>query len=96
MYKRQPLTAADGEIYAVAQGAIIAGGAVAEGQGAKITKGVPTAGIIPDGARVEREVDFDLSSLKTIRLALREADFTEGSAYLLFVMIWDRLCSQSH
>lgn len=71
-----PLTAADGEIYAVAQGAIIAGGAVAEGQGAKITKGVPTAGIIPDGARVEREVDFDLSSLKTIRLALREADFT--------------------
>ena len=71
-----PLTAADGEIYAVAQGAIIAGGAVAEGQGAKVTKGVPTAGIIPDGARVEREVDFDLSSLKTIRLALREADFT--------------------
>lgn len=71
-----PLTAADGEIYAVAQGAIIAGGAVVEGDAAKVTKGVPTSGIIPDGARVEREVEFELASLKTVRLALREADFT--------------------
>lgn len=74
-----PLTAADGDIYAVAQGAIIAGGASAEGDAAKVIKGVPTAGLIPDGARVEREVDFDFTTLKTVRLALREADFTTAS-----------------
>jgi flagellar P-ring protein precursor FlgI len=71
-----PLNAADGQIYAVAQGNILAGGAVAEGDGATVTQGVPTSGGIPSGARVEREIDFDLSSLTTMRLALREPDFT--------------------
>jgi len=32
--------------------------------------------VIPSGARVEREIEFELSSLSTLRLALREADFT--------------------
>jgi len=71
-----PLNAADGQIFAVAQGTILAGGAVAEGQAASVTRGVPTSGIIPSGARVEREIDFDLASLTTVRLALREPDFT--------------------
>ncbi|MFP3385741.1 MULTISPECIES: flagellar basal body P-ring protein FlgI [Tritonibacter] len=71
-----PLNAADGQIYAVAQGTILAGGAVAEGEAATVTKGVPTSGVIPSGARVEREIDFDLSSLDSMRLALREPDFT--------------------
>ncbi|MCD9147101.1 flagellar basal body P-ring protein FlgI [Pseudophaeobacter flagellatus] len=71
-----PLNAADGQIYAVAQGNILAGGAVAEGDGATVTQGVPTSGGIPSGARVEREIGFDLSSLSTMRLALREPDFT--------------------
>lgn len=71
-----PLNAADGEIYAVAQGTIIAGGAAAEGQAAQVVQGVPTAGVIPAGARVEREVDFELSALSSLRLALREPDFT--------------------
>ena len=71
-----PLNAADGQIYAVAQGSILAGGAVAEGDGASVTQGVPTSGGIPSGARVEREIDFDLASLTTMRLALREPDFT--------------------
>jgi len=74
-----PLNAADGQIYAVAQGTVIAGGAVAEGEGARVTQGVPTAGVIPAGARVEREVDFELSSLTDIRLALRDADFTTAA-----------------
>ena len=51
-----PLNAADGQIYAVAQGAIIAGGVVAEGEAETVTQGVPTSGLIPAGARVEREV----------------------------------------
>ncbi|MAC80916.1 MAG: flagellar biosynthesis protein FlgA [Rhodobacteraceae bacterium] len=71
-----PLNAADGQIYAVAQGTVLAGGVVAEGAAASVTTGVPTAGLIPSGARVEREIDFQLSSLSTVRLALREPDFT--------------------
>ncbi len=74
-----PLNAADGQIYAVAQGTIIAGGALAEGDGANLTQGVPTAGVIPSGARVEREIDFNLSSLEDLRLALRDADFTTAA-----------------
>jgi flagellar P-ring protein precursor FlgI len=71
-----PLNGADGQIYAVAQGTIIAGGISAEGDAARIVQGVPTAGVIPSGARVEREVDFDLSTLGVLRLALKSADFT--------------------
>ena len=74
-----PLTAADGQIYAVAQGAVIAGGASANGDGAQVVQGVPTAGIVPAGARVEREVDFAFDSLETIRLALRSPDFTTAA-----------------
>lgn len=71
-----PMNAADGEIYAVAQGTIIAGGAVAEGDAGQVTQGVPTSGSIPSGARVEREIAFELSTIDDLRLALREADFT--------------------
>jgi len=71
-----PLNGADGEIYAVAQGAIIAGGISAEGAASKVIQGVPTAGVIPGGAHVEREVQFDFTQLRSIRLALRSPDFT--------------------
>ncbi|EEB86492.1 flagellar basal body P-ring protein FlgI [Roseobacter sp. GAI101] len=74
-----PLNAADGDIYAVAQGTIIAGGAVAEGDAGAVIQGVPTSGVIPSGARVEREIDFQLSSLSDLRLALREGDFTTAT-----------------
>ena len=74
-----PLNAADGEIYAVAQGSIIAGGVAAEGQAGAVTQGVPTAGVIPSGARVEREVDFQFAALNRVRLALREPDFTTAA-----------------
>lgn len=74
-----PLNAADGQIYAVAQGTIIAGGASAEGQGASVVQGVPTAGVIPAGARVEREIAFDFTRLDVVRLALRTPDFTTAA-----------------
>ncbi|MCA0930502.1 flagellar basal body P-ring protein FlgI [Ruegeria profundi] len=74
-----PLNAADGQIYAVAQGTVLAGGAVAQGEAASVVRGVPTSGVIPSGARVEREIDFDLSALTEMRLALREPDFTTAS-----------------
>lgn len=71
-----PLNGADGQIYAVAQGTIIAGGVVAEGDAARVVQGVPTAGVIPSGARVEREVEFDFAGLTELRMALKTADFT--------------------
>lgn len=74
-----PLNGADGQIYAVAQGSILAGGIAAEGEAARVVQGVPTAGIIPLGARVEREVDFDFRGLSRIRLALRFPDFTTAA-----------------
>jgi flagellar P-ring protein precursor FlgI len=74
-----PLNAADGDIYAVAQGTIIAGGVTAQGQGATVTEGVPTAGTIPSGAHVEREIAFDFGGLAKVRLALRTPDFTTAA-----------------
>jgi len=71
-----PLNGADGQIYAVAQGTIIAGGISAEGEAARVVQGVPTSGTIPRGARVEREVEFDFAGLQSMRLALRNPDFT--------------------
>ncbi len=74
-----PLNAADGEIYAVAQGTVLAGGVTASGDAATVTQGVPTAGIIPGGATVEREVEFDFGTMDTLRLALRDPDFTTAA-----------------
>ncbi len=74
-----PLNAADGEIYAVSQGSVIAGGASAQGDAGSVVQGVPTSGVIPSGARVEREVDFDFNAFREIRLALRNPDFTTAS-----------------
>jgi len=71
-----PLLAADGEVYAVAQGAIATGAIAAGGAAASVTRGVPTAGRIANGATVEREVPFKLATRETPRLGLRNPDLT--------------------
>jgi flagellar P-ring protein precursor FlgI len=71
-----PLLGADGNVYAVAQGSLAIGGFAAEGDAAKIVRGVPTVGRISNGAIIEREIDFALNRLPNVRLALRNADFT--------------------
>lgn len=71
-----PLFAADGNVYAVSQGQIAINGFSAQGQASSVTKGVPTSGRIAAGAIVEREVHFDLASMQSLRLALRNPDFT--------------------
>ncbi len=71
-----PLNAADGEIYAVAQGPVLAGGLGVEGAAASVQIGVPTSGSIPGGARIEREIAFEFDSMTEVRLALRDPDFT--------------------
>ena len=71
-----PLLAADGNIYAVAQGQIAVSGFSAQGAASSVTRGVPTSGRISSGAIVEREIHFDLGAMRSLRLALRNPDFT--------------------
>ena len=71
-----PLLGADGNVYAVAQGSLAIAGFPAEGDAAKIVRGVPTVGRIANGAIIEREIEFALNRLPNVRLALRNADFT--------------------
>jgi flagellar P-ring protein FlgI len=71
-----PLLGADGNVYAVAQGSLAISGFQAEGEAAKIVRGVPTVGRIANGAIIEREIEFALNRLPNVRLALRNADFT--------------------
>jgi len=71
-----PLLGADGEVYAVAQGQIAVGGFQDQGENETITKGVPTSGRIANGGIVEREIGFELASLKRVRVSLRNPDFT--------------------
>lgn len=71
-----PLQGADGEIYAVGQGTLSVGGFTAQGAGASVTRGVPTAGRIANGGLVEREIAFDLTQTQTIKIALHNPDLT--------------------
>ncbi|KQN90171.1 flagellar biosynthesis protein FlgA [Sphingomonas sp. Leaf231] len=66
----------DGEIYAVAQGPVAVSGFRAQGQAARISRGVPTSARIAAGAIVEREVAYALQQAPTLKLALRNPDFT--------------------
>ncbi|MBU3078614.1 flagellar basal body P-ring protein FlgI [Sphingomonas quercus] len=66
----------DGEIYAVAQGPVAVSGFRAQGQAASVSRGVTTSARIADGALVEREVPFALRSATSLKLALKNPDFT--------------------
>jgi flagellar P-ring protein precursor FlgI len=72
-----PLLAADGDVYAVAQGAISTGAVAAKGAASSVTRGVPTAGHIANGGIVEKEVVFRLDKASnSLRLGLRNPDLT--------------------
>jgi len=71
-----PLKAADGEIYAVAQGPVFVSGFNAQGQAEQLTQGVPTSGRVPNGAIIEREVAADFAAQSNMVLQLRNADFS--------------------
>ena len=60
----------------MAQGPVAVGGAAAAGDGATVSRGVPTNGRIASGAIIEREIAFDLQGLEVIRVSLRNPDFT--------------------
>jgi flagellar P-ring protein precursor FlgI len=71
-----PLFGADGQIYGLGQGPVAIGGFSAQGDAASVTRGVPTAGRIANGATVEREQAFSLAAEKTLRLSLHNPDLT--------------------
>jgi len=72
-----PLLGADGQAYAVSQGTVQTGSVSASGSsGSTVSRGVPTAGRIASGAVVEREIGFQLASMGTLRMTLRNPDFT--------------------
>jgi flagellar P-ring protein precursor FlgI len=71
-----PLLAADGEVYAVAQGALATGAIAARGAASSVTRGVPTSARIANGATVEREIAFSLEKESLMRLGLRNPDLT--------------------
>ena len=69
MLIQAPLRAADGKVYAVAQGPVIVGGSSAP-------QNIPTAGRVPGGAIVERDVPSDYTMGGQVALLLRDPDFT--------------------
>jgi flagellar P-ring protein precursor FlgI len=70
------LRGVDGEIYALAQGALTATGIDAAAAGSKVAVGVPTSARIPSGAMVEKVVDNPFDKAERIVLNVREGDFT--------------------
>lgn len=80
-----PLLGADGEVYAIAQGPLAIGGFSVQGDAASVVRGVPTSARIANGALVEREIDFKLASMTSLRLALRNPDLTTARRMALAV-----------
>jgi len=70
----------DGEIYALAQGALTATGIDANAAGSKVSIGVPTSARIPGGAIVERIVDTPFETAENVIYNIRENDFSTTTA----------------
>ena len=71
-----PLRAADGEVYALAQGNLVVGGFSAQGNsGTSLTVNTPTSGRVPNGATIEREIETDFDTHPTVRLSLKRPHF---------------------
>ncbi len=76
------LRGVDGQIYALAQGALTATGVDAGAAGSKVSSGVTTAARIPSGAIVERLVENPFDKTDSVLLNLRDGDFTTASAII--------------
>ena len=71
-----PLKAADGNIYAVAQGPVSTGGFSASGEAGTIKKNFPTVGRVVNGATIEREIQMNFNQKEELSLFLHQPDFT--------------------
>ncbi|PYE46606.1 flagellar P-ring protein precursor FlgI [Rhizobium sp. PP-F2F-G20b] len=70
------LSGADGQIYAVAQGSVVVTGFSAEGDAATLQQGITTAGRVPNGAIIERELPAKFKDGVNLVLQLRNPDFS--------------------
>ena len=70
-----PLKGADGQVYALAQGSLIVGGAGASAGGSKVQINHLSAGRIPEGATVERAVPTPLNMGSALQLDLHSDDY---------------------
>ena len=73
-----PLKGADGQVYALAQGQLIVGGAGASAGGSKTVINHLSAGRIPSGALIEREVATPFLLGETLQLDLNSTDFSNA------------------
>lgn len=80
-----PLKGADGQVYAVAQGNLIVGGAGASAGGSKVQINHLSGGRIPQGATVERAVPTPLNQGDSIQLDLNSADFATARSVALAI-----------
>jgi flagellar P-ring protein precursor FlgI len=69
------LQGGDGQVYAVGQGAIVVSGFSAQGQAETLTSGVATAGRIPNGALIEREVQGGFNTVGPLAFELKNPDY---------------------
>lgn len=75
-----PLKAANGQIYALAQGALSVGGYRYDANGNVVQKNHPTAAAVPNGATVERSVSAQMMSADSaMTFVLTEPDFTTAN-----------------
>ncbi len=74
-----PLKAADGKVYAVAQGPIVIGGFSAGGAESSVQKNFPTVGRVLNGAIIEKEIPNNFAQKEMLSLALHNPDFTTVS-----------------
>ena len=75
-----PMRGIDGEVYAIAQGAMAVSGFGANGKdGSRISFNIPSSGRIPNGATVEREVQTNFASTPNVILNLNTPDFTTAA-----------------
>ena len=75
-----PLLGSDGNVYALAQGTISTSSFQAAGKtGSSVRKGIPTTGFVPNGAVVEKEINFKLADMESMAITLKNPDITTAT-----------------
>ena len=91
-----PLKAANGQVYAVAQGPVSTGGfVVGSASGSGVQKNFPTVGRVVNGALIEKEIATDFSQKQSLTLTLHRPDFTTASrvAQAINIAFYDQIAS---
>ena len=89
-----PLKAANGAVYAVAQGPISTGGfQVGSAAGSGVQKNFPTVGRVVNGALIEKEIQSNFNQKQSLTLTLHRPDFTTASrvAQAINIAFYDQI-----